>query len=159
MSELKLFTDGSVNPQLKIGFGAYLLVAEEGVCLDALEKSVKVKRFEQTSSTALELQTLLWALSDFSASGAKIIIYTDCQNILGLQGRREKFEKNDYLSKNNKRIGHFKLYKEFYRVTDLLECEFVKVQGHKLSHHKDEIDKLFTLVDRASRKALREKGL
>lgn len=159
MSELKLFTDGSVNPQLKIGFGAYLLVAEEGVCLDALEKSVKVKRFEQTSSTGLELQTLLWALSDFSASGAKIIIYTDCQNILGLQGRREKFEKNDYLSKNNKRIGHFKLYKEFYRVTDLLECEFVKVQGHKLSYHKDEIDKLFTLVDRASRKALREKGL
>ncbi len=158
MRVLRLFTDGSVHPQSKVGYGAYLLATEDELCSQRLEKSVKLKRFEQTSSTKLELQTLLWALGDLSPSKFKVIIYTDCQNILGLQGRREHFEKNDYYSKNKKRIANHALYKEFYAVTDRLECELVKLKGHKLSHHKDETDRLFTLVDKASRKALREES-
>jgi hypothetical protein len=39
---------------------------------------------------------------------------------------------------------------------DLLNCELVKVRGHQVSNQKDDIDRLFTLVDRASRRALRE---
>ena len=58
MTDLILFTDGSVNPQTNIGYGAYLTVPEEGLSLDSLKLSVKVKRFERTSSTKLELQTL-----------------------------------------------------------------------------------------------------
>ncbi|MGB5965819.1 MAG: RNase H family protein [Sulfurimonadaceae bacterium] len=159
MTELRLFTDGSVNPQLKVGYGAYLAVAEGEVPLESLESSVKVMRFEQTSSTKLELQTLLWALSDISALGCRVIVHTDSQNVIGLHGRRARFEQNDYMSKKNRRIANYALYQEFYKVTDQLECEFVKVRGHKLSHQKDETDRLFTLVDRASRKALREDDL
>jgi len=40
-------------------------------------------------------------------------------------------------------------------MTDQLDCEFVKVRGHQVSNQKDDIDRLFTLVDRASRNALR----
>lgn len=151
-----LFTDGSVNPQLKFGYGAYLLVNINEVVCEALEDSVKVKRFEQTSSSKLELQTLLWAINDLRTFKSKILIYTDCQNILGLHARRDRLEKNDYRSKNNKRISNYELYQEFYKLTDSLNCEFIKVKGHKRSREKDEIDRLFTLVDRASRKALRE---
>jgi ribonuclease HI len=115
-----------------------------------------VRRFEHTSSTKLELQTLLWALSDIQALGSRVIVYTDSQNIMGLQGRRDRFEQNDYRSKKNKRLNNYKLYQEFYRLTDQLDCEFVKVRGHKVSNQKDDIDRLFTLVDRASRNALRE---
>ena len=43
----------------------------------------------------------------------------------------------------------------FYIVTDQLDIDFVKVKGHKVSNQKDDIDKLFTLVDRASRNAVR----
>lgn len=156
ISELRLFTDGSVNPQLKFGYGAYLLVDTNEVLCEALEDSVKVKRFEQTSSSKLELQTLLWAINDLCTSKRKILIYTDCQNILGLHARRDRLEKNGYRSKNNKPISNYELYQEFYKLTDSLECEFVKVKGHKRSREKDETDRLFTLVDRASRKALRE---
>lgn len=153
MAELQLFTDGSVNPQSCIGYGAYLLLDEDS---HDFENSVKTKMFEQTSSTKLELHTLLWALGEIALSPSKIIIYTDCQNILGLKARREKFEKNNYLTAKNRLINNHELYKEFYKTTDRLNCEFVKVKGHKLSHTKDEIDRLFTLVDKASRKALRE---
>ena len=64
MDELMLLTDGSVNTQSNIGYGAYLAVSEHGLSLDFLRTRVKVKRFEHTTSTKLELQTLLWALND-----------------------------------------------------------------------------------------------
>ena len=151
-----LFTDGSVNTQSNIGYGAYLAVSERGLSLNSVRMSVKVRRFEHTSSTKLELQTLLWALNDIQALGRKVILYTDSQNILGLQGRREQFEQNDYRSKKNKRLSNYELYQEFYRMIDHLDCELVKVRGHQVSNQKDDISKLFTLVDRAARKALRE---
>ena len=156
MDELMLFTDGSVNTQSNIGYGAYLAVSERGLSLNSVRTSVKVRRFEHTSSTKLELQTLLWALNDIQALGRKVILYTDSQNILGVQGRRERFEQNDYRSKKNKRLSNYELYQEFYRVIDHLDCELVKVRGHQVSNQKDDISKLFTLVDRAARKALRE---
>ncbi len=84
MDELKLFTDGSVDTQSDIGYGAYLVVSEHGLSLDTLRTRVKVRRFENTSSTKLELQTLLWALSDIHTLGSRVIVYTDSQNIMGL---------------------------------------------------------------------------
>lgn len=156
MDELMIFTDGSVNPHSNIGYGAYLAVSERGLSLDSLRPHVKVRRFEHTSSTKLELQTLLWALSDIQTLGSRVIVYTDSQNIMGLQGRRDRLEQNDYRSKKNKLLNNYEMYREFYRMTDQLDCEFVKVRGHQVSNQKDDIDSLFTLVDRASRNALRE---
>ena len=155
MEKLLLFTDGSVNTHSNIGYGAYLTVPEGGLSLGSLKTSVKVRAFENTSSTKLELQTLLWALNDIQALGSNVIVYTDSQNIMSLQRRRDRFEQNDYRSNKNKRLNNYELYQEFYRIIDQLECEFVKVRGHQVSNQKDDIDRLFTLVDRASRNALR----
>ena len=157
MNELFLFTDGSVNVQSKIGYGAYLGLSDIGASLDLLETRVKVKRFEPTSSTKLELETLLWAVGDIDSSGCRVTVFTDSQNIVGLPSRRERFEKNDYRSKKNRRLNHYKLYQAFFRLTDRLCCDFVKVRGHQVSRDKELIDQFFTLVDRASRKALRDR--
>ena len=155
MDELTLLMDGSVNTQSNIGYGAYLAVSDRGLSLDLLRTHVKVRRFEHTSSTKLELQTLLWALSDIQALGRKVIVYTDCQNIIGLQQRRDRFEQSDFRSKKNKRLNYYELYQEFFRMIDQLDYELVKVHGHQVSNQKDDIDRLFTLVDRASRNALK----
>ena len=53
MKKIKLFTDSSVNPQLKIGFAAFLKVTDEKVSLEESKKEIKIKRFENTSSTKL----------------------------------------------------------------------------------------------------------
>ena len=155
MQDLIILTDGSVHTQSKIGYGAYLALPEPGLLLQALMAHVRVKRFTQTSSTKLELQSLLWALSDIQVSGRKVIIYTDSQNIINLPGRREQLERKAYRSSKNRLLNNHELYQEFYRLTDLLDYELVKVQGHLASKQKDDIDRLFTLVDRASRQALR----
>ena len=144
-----------MDTQSKIGYGAYLSVSEHGLSLDSLRECMKVRRFEHTSSTKLELQTLLWALEDIQALESKVVVYTDSQNIMGLPGRRERFEQNSYRSKKGRLLNNYELYQEFYRMTDQLNCKFIKVRGHQVSNQKDDIDRLFTLVDRASRNALR----
>ena len=153
--KLFLFTDGSVNTKSDIGFGAYLLVSENEMFLDDLMSKVKSKRFENTSSTKLEIQSVIWALSEVGKFEGKIILYTDSQNIIGLPGRRERLEKNDFYSKQNRRITNWELYQDFYRLTDELNIEIKKVRGHKKASTKDNIDRLFTIVDRASRNAVR----
>ncbi|MFA6190973.1 MAG: RNase H family protein [Sulfurimonas sp.] len=153
---LLLFTDGSVNPKINIGYGTYLVIDEDKLSNNLQVEDIKTKRFENTSSTKLELETLLWAFSEIDLENCKIIIYTDCQNIIGLRDRREGFEKSGYFSKTNKLIRNHELYKEFYKKIDLTESKFIKVKGHIKKSHKDEIDKIFTLVDKASRAALRE---
>jgi hypothetical protein len=74
---------------------------------------------------------------------------------MGLRSRRDHFEKNDYRSKENRRLNHYELYQEFFRMIDSLDCEFIKVRGHKASHQKNDMDAIFSLVDKASRNALR----
>ena len=160
MLHLQVFTDGSVNTQLKVGYGAYLVVSDQSASIDSLKDTVKVKRFEQTSSTKLELQTLLWSLGETIALADErditLTVYTDSQNILGLPGRRARLEQSNYFSSKNKRLNNYELYQEFYRLTSRIKCKLVKVVGHQASSKKDEIDRLFGLVDQASRRALRE---
>jgi ribonuclease HI len=158
MLERFLFTDSSVNPQTKVGYGAYLVVAEPNLGWDELKSRVKLRRFDQTSSTRLELQTLLWALGEIQLSGPRLKIFTDSQNTIGLPDRRDQLERNDYRSVQGKILINHELYREFYRLTDQLDCGLIKVRGHQLSKQKSDIEELFTLVDRASRKALREES-
>lgn len=158
MSKLLLFTDGSVNVQSKIGCGACLFVAENELSSTDLYSYVKVKRFDNTSSTKLELQTLLWALSEIEANYQKVIIYTDSQNITQLLERRQRLEQNEFRSKKGVLLNNHELYKEFYRLVDSLDCEIIKVQGHQPTKNKNEIERVFALVDKASRKALRKLG-
>ena len=155
MKKILLFCDGSVNPQKKIGFGAYFIYDA-----NLVNQDIKIKRFEDTSSTKLELEVLLWALENLKSKNEELLIYTDCQNILGLEKRREKLESNNYKTSTGKVIKNNELYKSFYKMTDNIKVNakftFIKVEGHKKSSQKDDIDKLFNLVDKASRRALRE---
>lgn len=155
MKKIKLFTDSSVNPQEKIGFGAYLLILDENKSVENLKKDIKIKRFENTSSTKLELQTLLWALNEISDKNMIIEIYTDCQNIIGLEDRREKLEKNNFHTSAGKIMNNHELYKDFFEKMDKLNIILIKVKGHKKNSLKNEIDTIFNLVDKASRNALR----
>ena len=152
--QIYLFTDGSVNPQSSIGFGAYLLLDKLDY-LFAKEMNIELQKFTNTSSTKLELETLLWTLNDIDVTNFRVIVYTDCQNIIGLQDRRDRFEKNNYLTGKGKLIKNHELYKAFFKIIDILDCEFIKIKGHKKSSTKNEIDDIFTLVDKATRNALR----
>ncbi|WP_151948083.1 ribonuclease HI [Aliarcobacter butzleri] len=156
MKKIKLFVDSSVNPQAKVGFGAFLEVFDD-LSIDNLKRNIKIKRFDDTSSTKLELQSLLWALDEIEIlADTEIEVYTDCQNIVGLQNRKEKLEANDYKSSTGKTINNYELYKLFFEKIEKLNIDFIKIKGHKKNSLKDELDTIFNLVDKASRSALRK---
>ena len=127
MQKIKLFTDSSLNPYNKIGFGAYLILNDENESLEELNEHIKIKRFENTSSSKLELQTLLWALDEIADKNVIIEVYTDCQDIIGLENRRKKLEKNHFYSTSGKLMNNHDLYKDFYLKLDELSLSFIKV--------------------------------
>ncbi len=152
---LLLFTDGSVNTKTNTGWGAYLAVSNIEIPPEKLIKKVKLRSFKETSSSKLEIQTLIWALSEVCNFNGKITVYTDSQTIVGLPDRRVRLEKNDYFSKSGRPINNNDLYREFFTITDQINCEFLKIKGHNKTSLKDNVDWLFTIVDRASRNAVR----
>jgi len=151
MHTIKLFTDASVNPQIKVGFGAFLIVDENNNY-----NRVEVQQFTDTSSSKIELETLLFALKIAKIKTSIIEVYTDSQSVISLLERRVKLEKNKFVTGKGTLLKNYELYQEFYQLIDELNCKFIKVKGHKKSKEKDDVDRIFTLVDRASRKALRE---
>jgi len=158
MSKLLLFTDGSVNVQSKVGYGAALYISEDELSSHDLKQRIRTKRFKNTSSTKLELQTLIWALADLELGDQEVVVYTDSQNITHLLERRQSLEQNYFRNQKGELLNNYELYKEFYQMIDLLNCEIVKVKGHQPSRKKDKIERIFTIVDKASRKAVRNSG-
>lgn len=155
MNRYWLFVDGSVDTKSKIGYGAYLLLLE-GKTPDGISLAPKTKRFEDTSSTKLEIQTLLWAIEDIDPLNKQITVYTDSQNIIGLLGRRSRLEKENYTNKKGQLLANNELYKSYFKLLDDHNIKTMKLSGHTKKSDKDKLDELFTIVDRASRKANRE---
>ena len=69
-----LFTDGSVNPKSKVGYGAILYTEDLNQPLKELKLQVRMKQFTDTSSTKLELENLLWGLSLVTVQGYSSIV-------------------------------------------------------------------------------------
>ncbi|OVE80987.1 hypothetical protein BVY03_04835 [bacterium K02(2017)] len=153
--EIWLFVDGSVNTTSKAGCGACLIVDKTSQNSELIKNQIKTKIFYNTSSTKLELQTLLWALNFIKLSPKKIVVYTDCQNIIKLPDRRIKLEQNDFKTKANKKLINYKLYQKFYEWQDKLKFDLFKVDGHLPRQDKKKIDTIFALVDKQSRKEMR----
>lgn len=155
MNDYILFTDGSVDALTKTGSGASLLIRtnEVSLPLKMLRHRIQIQQFVKTSSTKLELQTLLWALSELAQDCDHLTIYTDSQNIVNLAERRARFETHDYHSKRGLPLRNTELYQAYFRSTDPLNFELIKVKGHQSSQKRSPVDQLFALVDKASRKA------
>ncbi|MCF8111970.1 MAG: ribonuclease H [Desulfobacteraceae bacterium] len=153
LRKMMLFTDGSVNPQTGIGYGAFVAVDKIDESLSDVAKRIRTRRFDSTSSTRLELETLLWALSEMRPT--QVDAYTDSQNIQGLLKRRARIEKNNYCSKSGRPYKHGHLYKEFFKWADRINFRVIKVSGHSPGIMKSKTDKIFSLVDKASRDALK----
>jgi ribonuclease HI len=157
MNSFSLFTDVSLDPRRKLGVGAYLIVPASfmEVPPHSIERSavagrLVVKRFEDTSSTMLEVQTVLYALEDFRnelkvAAPVKLQIYSDSQCVAGLLGRRKGLEAGRFISKGkNREITNASLYREV-----------IKVAGHTRSCSHDTVHHIFSCVDREVRQALK----
>ena len=159
-----LFTDVSVSPGRKLGVGAYVMVpasfleTSDGVSeRSKIARRLKVKRFEGTSSTRLELQTVLWALEENRGGPyGSLTIYSDSQCVAGLLKRKARLLSGGFLSKRtNQQLGNASLYRAFYEFHDESGFDIVKVAGHSASRDQDSAHRIFSFVDKEARKALK----
>lgn len=168
MDSFALFTDISVNPQTQNGVGGYLLLPISYLDNDPLDinrddvaKRLTTKNFNDTSSTRLEVQTVLWALEDlqnrFSDNALKnLMIYTDSQCVVGLLKRREQLVLNDFIANSGKLLSNALLYREFYTAHDRFSFQLFKVPGHSRSGSQTTIQRIFSYVDREVRSVLKK---
>ena len=164
MKDFALFTDASVNPILKIGVGACLVLPAPflNVPFPEIEKSeitgrITLRRFEDTSSTKLELETVLWALGEQrKRSKGRLHLYTDSQCISGLLTRKPGLLGRDFLSrKTNLPLKNAPLYRRFYAFHDELVFKIIQVDGHSKTGARDTAHRIFSIVDREARRALK----
>ena len=166
-NNLALFTDVSLNPQKRSGFGGYLLIpcdslqtSPDKISRTEISAEIKTRKFTETSSTKLEIQTVLWALDDYRATIGNqtgcLRIFTDSQCVAGLLGRRAGLESRAYVAgRSGKTLANAALYKSFYAVHDELEFELTKVVGHSSAASHSTIERIFSYVDKEVRRALK----
>jgi ribonuclease HI len=167
MNSFALFTDVSLNPQRKLGVGGYLLVPVPFLEIEPhdieqgeVSARLKTKRFAETSSTKLEVQTVLWALENSreeltGTAPGSLRIYTDSQCVAGLVRRRAGLIQSDFLARRSGRpLANAHLYREFYAAYDQLGFQLIKVAGHSRTCSHDSVQRIFSYVDREVRKAL-----
>jgi ribonuclease HI len=167
MNSFALFTDVSLNPQRKLGIGAYLLVSTafleimpHDIERGEISARLRFKRFSKTSSTKLEVQTVLWALKNFrgefnSSDPGSLQVYTDSQCVAGLLARRAGLEANDFIAgRSGRPLTNASLYRAFYAAYDEIGFELIKVAGHSRAGSHDTVQRIFSYVDKEVRRAL-----
>ncbi len=163
-----LFTDASVNTQLKRGVGGYLFLP--AALLEAGPSSInkadligrlKLRRCTGAGSTQMEIRTILWALEDYrnaltDSRHGELLVYTDSQCVADLSRRRSGLENKDFISKTTKNeIQNASLYRELFSLYDELNMNVIKVAGHSPAASHDTVHRIFSIIDREVRKALR----
>jgi ribonuclease HI len=169
MNDYCLFTDVSVNPALRVGVGGYLIVPESIIStpsnlieIPKLEKQVVLRRFDDTSSTKLEVQTVLWALEEYcrvsriSSVSGKLHLYTDSQCVEGLLSRRTRLESSGFTCRGGSHLlKNATLYSKYYAFYDLLRFDVTKVAGHTRFRSRNTVQHVFSLIDQKVRNALK----
>jgi len=163
-----LFTDVSLDTGHKCGIGAYLFIPvsflrekNHSISREDIAVRLKIRRFENTSSTRLEVQTVLWALDEIERKVPKhspmtLHIYTDSQCVAGLQGRRARLSSSNFISqKTGQPLKNADLYRTFYELNDEMGFSVTKVSGHTPASSRDTVHHIFACVDQEARKALK----
>jgi ribonuclease HI len=166
MNRDAIFIDVSLYPKLRSGVGGYLVVpspflmdSSQSMARPEVAERLVLRRFEGTSSTELEIRTLLWALEEYQKEKVpgpgNVRIYTDSQCLAGLLKRRPGLEDKAFISRRtNRPLKNASLYRRFYQFYDELGFEIIKVAGHTRSRSQDLVHRIFSWVDREVRKAL-----
>ena len=84
---------------------------------------------------------------------SKIVIYTDSQYVVGIEGRMERFKLQDYKTKKGEPIRNEDLVRQLIYFIENMNIDFVKVKAHQ---KETETKNYNRVVDKLCRKLVRE---
>ena len=153
-----IFVDGSVNKKNGVCAAARLEIKGNKLAAkdkfeawaSSLEPITKIFSSEMTPSQC-ELSAVIWALEN--CTNGQVLVFTDCQNVVKLPGRRNKLEACDFQNKRGEKLKNADLYRVFFQKMDETSCVFKKVRGHLKKKEMTVYERVFKEVDKASRRA------
>jgi len=146
---IESYTDGSCHTKLKIGAWAAIIFIDS--------KEIVLKNTElNTTNQRMELLAVLNVLDYLKTNHfdkTTIIIYTDSQYVVGIEGRMDRFKLQDYKTKKGEAIRNEDLVRELVRFIEIMNINFVKVKAHQ---KETETKNYNRVVDKLCRKMVRE---
>ncbi|MCK5028617.1 MAG: ribonuclease HI [Bacteroidales bacterium] len=139
---IKIYTDGSCNPQYKIGgWAAIIFNTEEKLVLQGAETN--------TTHNRMELIAVIKAVENVKKHHSKSIpikIFTDSQYVERIPLRKKKLVSNNFKTKSGKAIQNVDLIQKLINLLESSDIEFIKVKAHQKSsetaNYNREVDKL-----------------
>ena len=167
VSKIFIYTDASFS--LAGAFGVYGFVIFNSVATHekglAMEPGIRTHFFKEANNIRAEIFGAIHGLKIFieesrkdklNLNGIEINLYSDCQTLTNLLGRRDKLTSTNYISASKKTtLANADLYKIFYSIYDELKPKLHWVKGHSKKENQSIIQKNFQMVDRQVRKELR----
>jgi ribonuclease HI len=141
---LLIFTDAATSPQSSVAVGAFLCFRPQeleayaeftqAALFAKVITDIHYKEYKSKKSTWSEIRTVidaLYLIEENYPPGQHIEIYTDCQSLCDLvQTRKEKLEKNDFITRTGKVLQHADLYRELFAITGKFHIRIIKIKGH-----------------------------
>lgn len=171
MDTMLIFTDAATSSVTNIAIGVFLCLEKEQLQRYAacswnelyvqLAGKLVYKQYISKKSTMSEIKTAIAALNFLeqqSLGFSKVEIYTDCQSLCDLLGKRkEKLQKNNFITRTGKILANAELYRELYAVAEKFQIFSFKIKGHDaISKRVNLPQKIFAMLDKLGRKKLRE---
>lgn len=165
-----IFTDAATSPQAGVAIGTFFYLNQSHLknyaecsmddLLIKLADKIIFKKYISKKSTWAEIKTVIDALyfvEKNSESVRNIEIYTDCQSVCDLLGKRkEKLQKSHFITRTGKILQNAELYKALYAIAAKFKIQIFKVQGHAAVRHRlTAQEKIFAVLDKLSRRRLR----
>lgn len=168
MNTLSIFTDAAISPQQTIAVGAYLYLDQNHLqkltdcSIEQLTRELAdrmtYQKYNSKKSTWTEIQNVIDALTFLQNQSEKnnnVTIYTDCQSLCDLLGKRKaKLQKSNFITRSGKILQNADLYQKLYAIADCFQISIIKIKGHASQRITIE-EKIFSVVDKLCRKKLR----
>ena len=148
-SIIEIFTDGSCNPQQKVGAWAALIFYDN-------EKIVLQDTVSDTTHNRMELiaviKSIEYVLKELPGN-KPIKIYTDSQYVEKIPDRTRKLVSKDFKTKKGTLIQNADLVQKLIYLYDSESIEFIKVKAHQKA---SDVPNYNREVDKLSRKLVRQ---
>jgi ribonuclease HI len=165
-----VFSDAATSSKMNVAIGAFICLGQNEIqhyiqySLDELyfnlHNVITYQHYKSNKSTWSEIKTVIAALNYIEknlSSIQHVIIYTDCQSLCDLLGKRKaKLLQNNFITRHGKRLQNADLYQELYHIAEKFQIETIKIKGHQSKAMRMTVqEKIFTILDNLSRKKLR----
>lgn len=147
-----IYTDGSCNPQLKIGgWAAIIMYNNEKIIIQGKEFETTHNRMELLAV----INSIKYVLTNFPNFNL-LKIYTDSQYVVKLNERKEKLIHKNFITKKGNILNNSDLLSELIKYMELPNIEFIKVKAHQKPTQSENFN---IEVDKIVRKIVRDNAM